>query len=115
MNNIIIFPWLYDLTKIQLVNFYGYTSRIDKRIIVVDWSSQVNDELQYQIDWFKRFKEYVLENNPELRWDNKIVIECKVGNTTIFVSYYDFIYSVGLELRSSESTPIKLNNETKTN
>lgn len=106
--------WAEMLTPI---NFYGYTSSTRDRIYVLEAHDE--DTRVKRVNEIQRFhdlKTKCLAMSVDMRrkveddpvwvkdiWDNKIVIECRTDSgETIFVGFYDFIYSIGKSVYSRD-------------
>lgn len=107
-------PDFFWADRLKPVHFYGYRSSVKDRVIEFEVHGDENKEKYF--DEIKRFQDLKIKcmatplipvkedgswGDPVTDvWDNKIVIECMTeqGNT-IFVGYYDCIFSIGLGVK----------------
>ena len=112
MNKIPDYFWADRLTPI---NFYGYTSSV--RDVFFRIQTQGDKDVDKEnIQRFHDLKRKCMAMCVDMRrpnetepmwqkdvWDNKIVIECKTETgDTIFVGFYDIIYSIGKSMYSRD-------------
>lgn len=104
-------PYWFKVEEITPINFYRYTSFVESVFISFSSHNDVEREkYAYQISIFNKLREKIeamkIVSNGEItdvRWDNKVVIECinKDGHK-FFVGYKDWTYSIGLGRRGDE-------------
>lgn len=99
-------PYWVNLRDLKPIRFYRYkSSTINRFFEISTWRKEEKKKYKEQLEFFESFKRKVLRykvlvdnKKYQIRWDNKVVIECKVKgvDNTIFIGCFDETWSIGL-------------------
>jgi hypothetical protein len=90
---------MIDYNNIVPVKFYPYTSLTRNRIITINC---IDEKLtQFYTSYKKELTDIFNYHEIKAINDNKIVYEVLLDNTTLFIGFYDWIFSIGLSVQSN--------------
>lgn len=75
------------------IKFYPYQSSVRERFIEINSTKETKELKRYLIKWFN-------ENGIKCYDDNKIVFEITIEGKSLFVGFYDGVFSMGFSVYS---------------
>ena len=85
---------LINIDDIEPVKFHPYTSIVTDRLISVEYDKNDYYINRLEKDLIELFNEWGIT----ARIDNKIVFECIIHSTMLYIGFKDWVFSIGFSM-----------------